>query len=857
MRTTLLPLLSTKSHEDMSKLSKRGNNGEASADQHRNVRVSPISKDRQVIIGSNMFTADRLRKMTRVKTLLWFIVWVTIGVTILQRHLLSSLPPPLEEEEDVPVRRGGRKTMEQVEQKQIPVFQPHPSDFQQPELQHTIQVMMTPSIFQHSMYSLSEQLKFLQQYAAQCYPNDPSVLLQQWDLLSSTYKIELWKYCALYTHGGIFVEAEGVLLSPLLQDALQRNVAVISSVYSNTVHGGFLAIKDIRSPLMKQMIDVLVETSFDELQKHPLFLSQQLYHLISADLPTMKPGVQGEWKLWSLTCRFDPLQVAGDGKIANSPLDSVTDGGAPWGEQRLQAKLDRDLEGIIGKGTQVTIPKYHRHLELCPTPNDYCCTMMEVGDPTRPIFLSRHPIFPIRYIPPMTSLPMPYKYHYTATTANNSTDSIKFTTSDEANIPYISTVREVSFTRPDNFPETPNFYEILQGNDCLPSDDRCSTCLRNKKGSSCVKCAEECKCFCAALCKTRPLPKFVSKQITVHHPAYGREMDRIVPRIIHQTWFEKVTKEKYPNMSRLIESWKQSGWEYRFYDDDAIESFLQTHFPPEIFEAYNSLIPGAFKADLFRYCVLLIYGGVYADMDVLLESNLEASIPPDVGFMTPYDAPGEAFNKRHCLWNGLIAVAPAHPFMAKAIENVVNGIRNRFTAVDTDNLLCDGSKRPELSISHAYDTLFTAGPCILGMTINAVLGRNVQETFTAGELVSAIDPNQRKPNSSHLPGRSVILLQNKQDMGAHRFTLLENNLLVAATDMPEYDDRNYGQKQEDDDEKDNGAKSNGGGGGEHYSKTHVKVGVYGLNGLYKAGPIANENSKISISEIPSYAAKLN
>jgi hypothetical protein len=95
-------------------------------------------------------------------------------------------------------------------------------------------------------------------------------------------------------------------------------------------------------------------------------------------------------------------------------------------------------------------------------------------------------------------------------------------------------------------------------------------------------------------------------------------------------------------------------------------------------------------------------------------------------------------------------------------------------------------------------------------------------------------------------------------MGAHRFTLLEKNLLVAATDMPEYDDRNYGQKQEDDDEKqENGAKNNGGGGGEHYSKTHVKVGVYGLNGLYKAGPIANENIKISISEIPSYAAKLN
>lgn len=46
---------------------------------------------------------------------------------------------------------------------------------------------------------------------------------------------------------------------------------------------------------------------------------------------------------------------------------------------------------------------------------------------------------------------------------------------------------------------------------------------------------------------------------------------------------------------------------------------------------------GAFKADLFRYCVLLIRGGVYSDMDVLLQTNLDEAIANDVGFMTPLD----------------------------------------------------------------------------------------------------------------------------------------------------------------------------------------------------------------------------
>ena len=106
-----------------------------------------------------------------------------------------------------------------------------------------------------------------------------------------------------------------------------------------------------------------------------------------------------------------------------------------------------------------------------------------------------------------------------------------------------------------------------------------------------------------------------------------------------KTFFEDLSKEKYPNFSRLAQSWKnQVGYDYRFYLDSDIEAFLTTHFPPQVKEAYDALIPGAFKADLFRYCVLFIYGGVYADVDVMLESKLDMTIDNDVGFMIPLDS---------------------------------------------------------------------------------------------------------------------------------------------------------------------------------------------------------------------------
>ena len=257
-----------------------------------------------------------------------------------------------------------------------------------------------------------------------------------------------------------------------------------------------------------------------------------------------------------------------------------------------------------------------------------------------------------------------------------------------------------------------------------------------------------------------------------------------------------------------------------------------------MYQAYDAIIPGAFKADLFRYCALLIYGGVYADMDVMLESNLDATISGDIGFMVPMDEPGTPVDQRMCLWNGFIASAPGHPFLARVIETVVNNVRNRFTSVDVDSLLCPN---PELSISHAFDTLFTAGPCMLGSAVNFVLRKHLQTPYEPGDLdihdegsETDVNPLVLKASDvrSQIPGRTIILNQNKEDMGAHRFTWLEKNLVVAGTDFPDYDDR---ENLEDGSEH------------THYSKTHVRIGIYGLENLYTDNFLANEEIRIIVN----------
>jgi hypothetical protein len=145
--------------------------------------------------------------------------------------------------------------------------------------------------------------------------------------------------------------------------------------------------------------------------------------------------------------------------------------------------------------------------------------------------------------------------------------------------------------------------------------------------------------------------------------------------------------------------------------------------------------------------------------------------------------------------------------------------------VDVDATFCPN---PELSILHAFDTLFSAGPCLLGSALNRVLGRHGQTQFEAGEIATSVSHLDGSP----LPGRTVILHQNKWDMGAHRFSNLAQNLVVAATDLPDSNDRNKvatdGHKKE------------------HYSTTHAKTGIYGLQHLYTDNRRANEDVHIRI-----------
>ena len=99
----------------------------------------------------------------------------------------------------------------------------------------------------------------------------------------------------------------------------------------------------------------------------------------------------------------------------------------------------------------------------------------------------------------------------------------------------------------------------------------------------------------------------------------------IIPKIIHKTGPQKFNnlsnnlKEIFNN----IES-NNPGYKIKYYDDNDCYNLIKNNFDNEVLWAYNMLIPTAYKADLFRYCILYLYGGIYSDLiqDILPLDNI-------------------------------------------------------------------------------------------------------------------------------------------------------------------------------------------------------------------------------------------
>jgi mannosyltransferase OCH1-like enzyme len=149
-----------------------------------------------------------------------------------------------------------------------------------------------------------------------------------------------------------------------------------------------------------------------------------------------------------------------------------------------------------------------------------------------------------------------------------------------------------------------------------------------------------------------------------------RKRSDYIPLNIWQTY----KTDKLPKRARDCQrTWaNQKKYHYHFMDDTQIHRFMIEYFSPRVVDTFERMPIGVMKADMWRYCVLYIHGGIYSDIDsVSLKPIKDWNIQPEDEIIIALE------NDLHfCQWT--ILAAPRHPILATVIQMIVDDAMKGF-----------------------------------------------------------------------------------------------------------------------------------------------------------------------------------
>jgi mannosyltransferase OCH1-like enzyme len=144
----------------------------------------------------------------------------------------------------------------------------------------------------------------------------------------------------------------------------------------------------------------------------------------------------------------------------------------------------------------------------------------------------------------------------------------------------------------------------------------------------------------------------------------------MIPKIIWQTYKDPI--DQLPDyMHDAMQTWKNlnPNYEHRYMDDKQAEEFVLEYFGQEWLDIFKGLPVGVMRGDLWRYMVVYIHGGVYADLDtecwepisVWLKEDMEMIVCPENDI-------------HYCQWT--FAASPKHPILKSVLDYIKEKLEN-------------------------------------------------------------------------------------------------------------------------------------------------------------------------------------
>ena len=174
--------------------------------------------------------------------------------------------------------------------------------------------------------------------------------------------------------------------------------------------------------------------------------------------------------------------------------------------------------------------------------------------------------------------------------------------------------------------------------------------IQSRCGTFPHHCAQQWRC-------ALQIPKYLS-------PRKFLEYNQSIPRVLWQTWATNCAagREHFRAINTFIDM--NPEYEYFHFNDTDILDFI-CNFYPHFAAIYQTIVPGAMRADIWRLAIVLKYGGIYVDSDAFTTVPFHDYIWSNTSMVT-----GLGRSKDVHQW--VLMYTPNHEVIARALDIAIN-----------------------------------------------------------------------------------------------------------------------------------------------------------------------------------------
>ena len=143
---------------------------------------------------------------------------------------------------------------------------------------------------------------------------------------------------------------------------------------------------------------------------------------------------------------------------------------------------------------------------------------------------------------------------------------------------------------------------------------------------------------------------------------------------IHQIVITENSLKDYSSPNKKSIEKYFSEYEYIFWDIKKIKSFILKNNDDKVWKAIESVKPYSFKADIAKYYIVYKLGGLYSDLNIFFEKNIDIE---DYGFIFFKDLQDQTMTS-WAVASGLFFSKPKNPILLDSVNQCIDNVNKKY-----------------------------------------------------------------------------------------------------------------------------------------------------------------------------------